>query len=107
MAEDSYQFSKLSEEEVQGNQELDFEEFCELMSKTKKDVTSYKAIEEAFKVFDKDGKGSIPREYFRHIMTTMGERLNDDEVDEMLDEADADGDGEINIQEFTAMISQS
>ena len=41
--------------------------------------------------------GSIPREYFRHIMTTMGERLTDEEVDEMLDEADADGDGEINI----------
>jgi len=40
-----------------GNQELDFEEFCELMSKNKKDVTSYKAIEEAFKVFDKEGKG--------------------------------------------------
>ncbi|XP_052769115.1 calmodulin-A-like isoform X1 [Mya arenaria] len=97
----------IKEVDKDGNQELDFEEFCELMSKTKKDVTSYKAIEEAFKVFDKDGKGSIPREYFRHIMTTMGERLNDDEVDEMLDEADADGDGEINIQEFTAMISQS
>ena len=41
--------------------------------------------------------GSIPREYFRHIMTTMGERLTDEEVDEMLDEADADGDGEIDI----------
>jgi Ca2+-binding EF-hand superfamily protein len=27
----------------------------------------------------------------------MGERLTDEEVDEMLDEADADGDGEINI----------
>ncbi|KAH3844309.1 hypothetical protein DPMN_086567 [Dreissena polymorpha] len=42
-----------------GNQELDFDEFCELMSKTKKDVTSYKAIEEAFKVFDKEGKGRL------------------------------------------------
>jgi len=31
-------------------------------------------------------------------MTTMGERLTDDEVDEMLDEADADGDGEIDIK---------
>lgn len=30
-------------------------------------------------------------------MTTMGERLTDEEVDEMLDEADADGDGEIDI----------
>lgn len=40
-------------------------------------------------------------------MTTMGEKLTDEEVDEMLDEADADGDGEIDISEFTAMISLS
>lgn len=42
--------------------------------------------------------GSIPKEYFRHIMTTLGERLTDEEVDEMLEEADADGDGEIDIK---------
>ena len=68
------------------------------MCKTKKDVTSYDAIREAFKVFDKEGKGSIPREEFRHIMTTLGERLTDEEVDEMLDDADADGDGEIQYE---------
>lgn len=31
-------------------------------------------------------------------MTTLGERLTDEEVDEMLEEADADGDGEIDIK---------
>jgi len=36
---------------------LDFDEFCELMTKHKKDGTSFKAIEEAFKVFDKGGVG--------------------------------------------------
>ena len=68
------------------------------MCRTKKAETSYDAIREAFKVFDKEGKGSIPREEFRHIMTTLGERLTDEEVDEMLDDADADGDGEIEYE---------
>ena len=57
---------------IAGNNELDFDEFCDLMSRHKKDVTSYKAIEEAFKVFDKDGKGelTISTYYqcsFRHV----------------------------------------
>ena len=81
-----------------GNGELDFEEFIEFMCRTKKAETSYDAIREAFKVFDKEGKGSIPREEFRHIMTTLGERLTDEEVDEMLEDADADGDGEIEYE---------
>ena len=83
---------------ILGNGELDFEEFIEFMCRTKKVETSYDAIREAFKVFDKEGKGSIPREEFRHIMTTLGERLTDEEVDEMLDDADADGDGEIQYE---------
>jgi hypothetical protein len=33
-------------------------------------------------------------------MTTLGEKLNEDEVDEMIREADVDGDGQINYDEF-------
>ena len=42
--------------------------------------------------------GCIPKEYFREIMTTLGEKLSDEEVDEMLDMVDADGDGKIDIK---------
>jgi calmodulin len=33
-------------------------------------------------------------------MTNLGEKLKDGEVDEMVREADGDGDGQINYQEF-------
>ena len=32
----------------------------------------------------------------RQFMTTLGEKLNDEEVEEMIREADEDGDGQIN-----------
>ncbi len=40
----------------------------------------------------------------RHVMTNLGEKLTDEEVDEMIREADVDGDGQINYEEFVKMM---
>ena len=45
-------------------------------------------------VFDKDGNGYISAAELRHVMTNLGERLTDEEIDEMIREADIDGDGQ-------------
>jgi hypothetical protein len=58
-------------------------------------------------VFDKDGNGFISAAELRHIMTNLGEKLTDEEVDEMIREADVDGDGQINYDEFVDMMMQS
>ena len=34
----------------------------------------------------------------RHIMTNLGEKLTDEEVDEMIQEVDLDGDGHIDYE---------
>ena len=49
-------------------------------------------------VFDKDGNGFISAAELRHVMTNLGEKLTDEEVDEMIREADIDGDGQINYE---------
>ena len=55
-------------------------------------------LREAFKVFDKEGKGYIESSNFRRIMTSMGEVMSPDEIDELIKEADKDGDGKINYE---------
>ena len=60
--------------------------------------TSEEEIREAFRVFDKDGNGFISAAELRHVMTNLGEKLTDEEVDEMIREADIDGDGQVNYE---------
>jgi calmodulin len=68
------------------------------MAKKMKDSDSEEELREAFKVFDRDGNGSISAAELRHVMTNLGEKLTDEEVDEMIREADLDGDGQVNYE---------
>jgi len=74
------------------------------MARKVKDTDSEEEIKEAFKVFDKDNNGFISAAELRHVMTSLGEKLTDEEVDEMIREADVDGDGRINYEEFVKMM---
>ena len=59
---------------------------------------SEEELREAFRVFDKDGNGFISAAELRHVMTNLGEKLTDEEIDEMMREADTDGDGQVNYE---------
>lgn len=41
----------------------------------------------------------------RHVMINLGEKLTDEEVDQMIKEADLDGDGQVNFEEFVKMMT--
>ncbi|KAJ8309339.1 hypothetical protein KUTeg_014213 [Tegillarca granosa] len=85
--------------------EVDEDEFLGMMAKKLKDGTSEEAIREAFQIFDKEKKGWITSTYLRHIMTNLGYKLPDDEVDEMIEIVDMDGDGTIEYEDGGGTIS--
>ena len=62
---------------------------------------------EAFRVFDQDGDGFISAEELRYLMCNLGEKLSQEEVNEMIAEADTDGDGQVDYREFVAMMKSS
>ena len=82
----------------EGNGTIDFPEFLTMMARKMKETDSEEEIREAFRVFDKDGNGFISAAELRHVMTNLGEKLTDEEVDEMIREADIDGDGQVNYE---------
>jgi calmodulin len=69
-----------------------------MMAKKMKESDTEDEMREAFKVFDRDGNGQISGTELRHVMTNLGEKLTDEEVDEMIREADLNGDGQINYE---------
>ncbi len=83
----------IEEVDADGSGTIDFAEFLTLMARKMKTQDARSEIMEAFKVFDIDGSGKISASELRSIMADLGEKLTDQEVDEMIKEADKDGDG--------------
>ena len=52
-------------------------------------------MKDAFRIFDKDGSGFISMLELRYLMTTLGEKLSDDEFDEIMRELNIEQDGKI------------
>ena len=94
----------ISEVDLDGNGNIDFNEFITIMQKRTRDSDPEEEIISAFRVFDKDGNGTLSTKELRHVMTTIGDKLTDEEVDQMIEEADVDGDGVINYEEFVRMM---
>ncbi|XP_039144986.1 calmodulin-like [Dioscorea cayenensis subsp. rotundata] len=86
------------------NGTIDFSEFLNLMVHKMEDADSEKEMREAFKIFDKDQNGLISADELRSVMANLGEKLTDEEVNEMIREADIDGDGQVNYEEFVRIM---
>ncbi len=83
---------------------IDFREFLGLMAWKMKESGIEEELIEAFKVFDRDGNGLISAHELRFVMSTSGEELNDNDIEEMIREADENGDGYIDYEEFVRMM---
>jgi calmodulin len=94
----------INEVDIDGNGHIDFDEFVTLMNRRCKETDAEEEVINAFKVLDKEGGGMISSSELRHLMTTLGDKLTEDEVDEMIREADFDGNGIINYEEFVRMM---
>jgi len=86
---------------------IEFQEFMAMMATTVPTKDFADETLAAFRVFDKDGSGTISAEELKHVMKSLGEDLTDAEIDEMIREADKDNNGTIDYEEFAQLLSPS
>lgn len=86
---------------------VEFHEFLDIMAKNRRQKDDYYNLIKAFKYFDRDNSGFINLNEFRHIITTIAEKLTQEEIDKLEEIAKVDGDGKFNYKDLVkAMISK-
>ncbi|KAL5251865.1 hypothetical protein ACHWQZ_G014874 [Mnemiopsis leidyi] len=94
----------LSEVDADGNGVVDVQEFLIFMASRTLYKDEDQNIRDAFKQFDKDGNGYIDKDELISLMESLGQKLSEQEIDEMMQDADFDKDGKISYQEFYIMM---
>jgi len=61
-------------------------------------------LKDAFAMFDKNNDGHITPEELKSVLTTMGERLTDEEAQEFIDDADVNGNGTLELDELASIL---
>jgi len=61
---------------------------------------------EAFKLYDKDDSGVIPKDELTALLRTMGQNPTDSEVNDMINEVDVDGSGVLDFNEFLTFVKR-
>eukprot|EP00656_Telonema_subtile_P009296 TRINITY_DN1436_c0_g2_i2.p2 TRINITY_DN1436_c0_g2~~TRINITY_DN1436_c0_g2_i2.p2 ORF type:complete len:170 (-),score=77.57 TRINITY_DN1436_c0_g2_i2:145-654(-) len=89
-----------------GDGTVDFDEFVQMMSGKMGAKDAKEQLLEGFALYDEEESGKITFENLKRVAGELGETMGDDELQEMIDEADRDGDGAINEEDFLTMMKE-
>lgn len=119
----------LKDHDKDGRGLMEFDDFQRIMTQKILDRDPVEEIKKAFQLFDDDGTGKISLKNLRRVAKELGEDIDDEELQAMIDEFDLDNDGEskfvmfcfdtiwislcglgpyaVNEQEFIAIMTES
>ena len=86
----SIENSKLDEMMAEAPAAINFTVFLSMLADKLNGADSEDVIVNAFKLFDPENKGTIPKDYLAEVLTTQADRFNEEELKSMMDAAKID-----------------
>ncbi|CAF3203386.1 unnamed protein product [Rotaria socialis] len=97
--------SVISKIDVDGDGTVDFNEFLTIMRQGGSKGESDIELRQIFDIFDKKTDGFIDKDELYDLLVKLGEHITDEDVIEMIEEADCfDNDGKVSYEEFKAIL---
>merc|ERR1719235_657847 len=85
---------------------IDFEEFLDAICSKLGDRESRDGIGKIFSLFDDDKTGSISIRNLKRVAKELGETMSEEDLREMIERADSNGDGEISLEDFYTIMTK-
>ena len=97
----------IADVDKEGTGKISFNDFLAVMTQKMAEKDTKEEILKAFRLFDDDETGKISFKNLKRVAKELGENLTDEKLQEMIDEADRDGDGEVNEDEFLRIMKKT
>ncbi|XP_055334452.1 uncharacterized protein LOC129585691 [Paramacrobiotus metropolitanus] len=86
---------------------INFDQFLSILTTKMNEKDAHDEIQKAFRLFDSDETGKISFQNLKRVAKELGENLTDEELREMIEEADLNGDGEVDEKEFLRIMQKT
>merc|ERR1712138_124059 len=90
-----------------GDGEMDYDDFERMMERKILDKDQKDDLLKAFKLIDDDDTGKISLKNLKRVAKELGETMSEDDLTEVIAESDKDGDGELSVDEFLAVMKKN
>jgi len=94
---------------ISGTGNLDFDMFCMISARflvEEEDTEKMQQeLREAFRLYDREGNGYITTDVLKEIFRELDNTITEEDLDEMIEEIDADGSGTVDFEEFMEVMT--
>ena len=97
----------LADIDKNGNANIDFDEFIDMMTAKMSDKDTREDLEKVFELFiGDDDTDKIDIRHLKRVCKELNENMSDEELNEMIVRADSDRDGKVTFEDFYAIMTK-